>query len=82
MEIPKLKLVTQQGKSKVVHITDVKYILPVDMATVKLPDYPLFGRQSQSRQDCKCIPNIKWNPTTTINVNFTSVTSKLNSSVM
>ena len=31
------------GKSLMVHITDVKYILPADNIIAKLPDYNKFG---------------------------------------
>ena len=31
------------GKSQMVHITDVKYILPADNIIAKLPDYDRFG---------------------------------------
>ena len=33
-------------KQKIVHITDVKYILPTDTIIAKIPDYHMFGRST------------------------------------
>ena len=35
------------GNTTWVHLTDVKYILPVDNMITKLPDYESFGRKNQ-----------------------------------
>ena len=35
---------TEGGNTTWVHLTDVKYILPVDNIITKLPDYQSFGR--------------------------------------
>ena len=53
-------------KVKVVHISDVKYVLPADRVISKLPDYQSFGRQSKLRIDPKDIPNLKWEPTVVV----------------
>ena len=37
------------GESKVVHISEVEYNLPVDRVIAKLPDYQSFGRQFKLR---------------------------------
>ena len=39
------------GKVKIVHISDVKYILPAEWVILKLPDYHTFGRQSRLNLD-------------------------------
>ena len=62
-----------------VHISDVKRVPPADWVISKLPDYLSFGRQSKLRIDPKDIPNLKWEPTVTINTNISTVSSKLNS---
>ena len=36
-------------KGNQVHLTDVKYILPVDNVITKLPDYQSFGRKTKLR---------------------------------
>ena len=36
---------TKGGNTTWVHLTDVKYILPVDNVITKLPDYQSFGRK-------------------------------------
>ena len=74
-----VEVVGSKGKVKIVHISDVKYVLPADRAISKLPDYQSFGRQSKLRIDPKDIPNLKWAPTVTINTNLLAVSSKLDS---
>ena len=49
-------------------IADVKYILHRDRVIAELPDYQSFGRQSQVEE-----------PIVSVNTNFTSVMSKLDS---
>ena len=75
-----VEIVESAGKLEVVHILDVKYMLPVDRILAKLPDHKSFGRQSKLRVDLKLIPNLKWELTVTVETSFTSVTSKLDSS--
>ena len=70
--------VDSTGKVKVVHISDVKYMLPAD-SHIKLPDYQSFSQQSKLRIDPKNIPNLKWEPNVTINTNFATASSKLDS---
>ena len=38
---------TEGGNTTWVHLTDVKYILPVDSVIAKLPDYQSFGRKTK-----------------------------------
>ena len=35
------------GKNQIVHISDVKYILPADNIIAKLPDYNCFGHKTK-----------------------------------
>ena len=37
---------TEGGNTTWVHLTNVKYILPVDNVITKLPDYQSFGRKT------------------------------------
>ena len=64
---------------RIVHISDVKYVVPADRVISKLPDYQPFSRQSKLRIDPKDIPNLKWEPTVTGNINFLAVSSMLDS---
>ena len=68
-----------KGKVKIVHISDVKYVLLADSIISKLPNYLSFSRQSKLRIDPKDIPILKWEPTVTVNANFLTVSSKLDS---
>ena len=66
---------------KIVHISDIKWVLPADSVVSKLPDYQSFGRQSKLRIDPKDIPNLKWETTVTINTNFLAVSSHLDNTI-
>ena len=59
-----------------------KYILPADRVIAKLPDYQSFGRQSKLGLHPQYIPNWKSEPTVTLNTNLTSVTLKLDSTMV
>ena len=48
------------GKNQMVHITDVKYILPADNVIAKLPDYNWFGRKTKLRLNPQNIPDLNW----------------------
>ena len=74
-----VKVVDSKGKVKIVNISDVNYVLPADRVISKLPDYQSFSRQLKLRIDPKDIPNLKWEPTVTINTIFLAVSSKLDS---
>ena len=73
------KVADSKGKAKLVHISDIQYVLPVDRVISKLPYCQSFGRQSRLRIDLKDIPNLKWESTVTITTNFLAVSSKLGS---
>ena len=51
------EMVDSKGKVKIVHISDIKYVLPPDRVISKLPEYQSFGRHSKLRIDLKDIHN-------------------------
>ena len=53
------------GKSQMVHITDVKYILPADNIIAKLPDYNKFGQKTKLGLNPQNIPDLNWELATT-----------------
>ena len=65
---------TEGGNTTWVHLTDVKYILPVDNIINKLPDYQNFGRKTKLRLNPDRIPNLHWNLSTTLNTTPTLTT--------
>ena len=65
---------TEGGNTTWVHLTDVKYILPVD--NTKLPDYQSFGRKTKLRLNLDRIPNLHWNLSTTLNMIPTLITQQ------
>ena len=44
-----VKMVDSKGKVKIVHMSDIKYVLPVDRVISKLPNYQSSDRQSKLR---------------------------------
>ena len=48
------------GKNQMVHITDVKYILPADNIIAKLPDYNKFAHKTKYRLNPQNIPDLNW----------------------
>ena len=69
---------TEGGYTTWVHLTDVKYILPVDNVITKLPDYQSFGRKTKLRLNLDRIPNLHWNLSTTLNTMPTLMTQQSN----
>ena len=67
---------TEGGNTTWVHLTDVKYILPVDNVITKLPDYQSFGRKTKLRLNLDRIPNLHWNLSTTLNTTPTLMTQQ------
>ena len=55
------------GKNQMVHITDVKYILPADNIIAKLPNYIKFGRKTKLRLNPQNIPDLNWGLAITAN---------------
>ena len=66
------------GNTTWVHLTDMKYILPVDNVITKLPDYQSFGRKTKLRLNLDRIPNLHWNLSTTLNTTPTLTTQQSN----
>ena len=67
---------TEGGNTTWVHLTDVKYILPVDNVITKLSDYQSFGRETKLRLNPDRIPNLHWNLSTTLNTTPTLTTQQ------
>ena len=65
---------TEGGNTTWVHLTDIKYILPVDNMITKLPDYQSFGRKTKMRLNLDRITNLHWNLSTTLNTTPTLTT--------
>ena len=64
------------GKPHFVHITDVKYVMPVDSIIPHLPLPNQFGRMSKYNLNPKNIPDLKWNLSTTLNTKSKTVQVK------
>ena len=67
---------TEGGNTTWVHLTDVKYILPVDNVINRLPDYQSFGRKTKFRLNPDRIPDLHWNLSTTLNTTPTLTTQQ------
>ena len=67
---------TEGGNTTWIHLTNVKYILPVDNVITKLPDYQSFGRKTKLRLNPDRIPNLHWNLSTTLNTTPTLTTQQ------
>ena len=67
---------TEGGNTTWVHLTDVKYILPVDNVITKLPDCQSFGRKTKLRLNPDRIPNLHWSLSTTLNMMPTLITQQ------
>ena len=67
---------TEGGNTIWVHLTDIKYILPVDNVITELPDYQSFGRKTKLRLNLDRIPNLHWNLSTTLNTTPTLMTQQ------
>ena len=48
------------GRSKMEHISNIKYIMPAEQYISQLPDYEIFGRQTKLRLNPKYIPDLSW----------------------
>ena len=67
---------TKGGNTTWVHLTDVKYILPIDSVITKLPDYQSFGRKTKLTLNPDRVPNLHWNLSTTLNTTPTLTTQQ------
>ena len=66
------------GKSQMVHITDVKYILPADSIIAKPPDYNKFGCKTKLRLNPQNVPDLNWELATTANTKPMPPTTTIN----
>ena len=64
------------GKPHFVHITDVKYIMPVDSIIPHLPLPNQFGRMSKYNLNPKNIPDLKWKLSTILNTKSKTIQIK------
>ena len=48
------------GKSKMEHISNIKYIMPAERYISQLPDYETFGQQTKIRLNPRNIPDLSW----------------------
>ena len=64
------------GKPHFVHITDIKYIMPVDSIIPHLPLPNQFGRMSKYNLNPKNIPDLKWKLSTTLNTKSKTIQIK------
>ena len=55
------------GKSRMEHISNIKYIMPAEQYISQLPDYEIFGRQTKLCLNPKNIPDLSWKWADTIN---------------
>ena len=63
------------GKSQMVHITDVKYVLLADNVIAKLPDYNKFGCKTKLSLNPQNIPDLNWELATKANTKPISTTA-------
>ena len=55
------------GRSKMEHISNIKYIMPAERYISQLPDYEIFGRQTKLCLNPKNIPDLSWKWADTVN---------------
>ena len=48
------------GRSKMEHISNIKYIMPAERYISQLPDYESFGRQTKLQINPRNIPELSW----------------------
>ena len=48
------------GKSKMEHISNIKYIMPAEHYISQIPDYETFGRQTKLHLNPHNIPDLSW----------------------
>ena len=54
------------GKSKMEHISNIKYIMPAERYISQLPDYEIFGQQTKLHLNPRNIPDLSWKWANTI----------------
>ena len=56
------------GKSKMEHISNIKYIMLAERYIYQLPDYEIFGQQTKLHLNPKNIPDLSWKWADTVNM--------------
>ena len=56
------------GRSKMEHISNIKYIMPAERYISQLPDYEIFGHQTKLCLNPKNIPDLSWKWADTVNM--------------
>ena len=65
-----VEIMPQEGEpSQMVHISDVKYILPADSIIQHLPNFNHLGRKTKYNINPEHIVDLSWQLTTTLNTN-------------
>ena len=55
------------GRSKMEHISNIKYIMPAERYISQLPDYELFGCQTKLHLNPNNIPDLSWKSADKVN---------------
>ena len=63
------------GPSRWAHVTDVKYVLPVDAILDQMPSVTHTGRPSKLNIHPSCEPDLGWSLATTLNTVHTTTTN-------
>ena len=65
------------GKPHFVHITDVKYVLPVDNIISHIPTFNQFGRKTKLNLNPNEVPDLKWKLSNTLNTKTSIIPIKI-----
>ena len=65
------------GKPHFVHITDVKYVLPVDYVISHIPTFNQFGRKTKLNLNPDVVPDLKWKISNTLNTKTPTIPIKI-----
>ena len=65
------------GKPHFVHISDVKYILPVDNMISHIPTFNQFGRKTKLNLNPDVVPDLKWQISDTLNTKTSIIPIKI-----
>ena len=65
------------GKPHFVHITDVKYVLPVDSVISRIPTFNQFGRKTKLNLNPNVVPDLKWKVSDTLNTKTSIIPIKI-----
>ena len=65
------------GKLHFVHITDVKYVLPIDSIISHIPTLNQFGRKTKLNLNPNVVPDLKWKVSDTLNTKTSIIPIKI-----